>query len=296
MPTPYPLNRDKAMLTKRGDALTNPVTQAGYTVNYDGYGLTTMSVKYTLDWQEDFNFEDDWKRGDKCLVLGYEHLTLIRVSMTANEGRTITVNAEYVGITNGQTQTFWQCTVASNATSEPIESHPNFSRLVVANIGEVLAGPAKTNVTETLNNAFFINSSKNGVPAWQFVGFLPENDVNKKINIKAGVKTYFRPNTTLKCMGYTTDANIAGKVAVATWRVFSGDLDELKVPEPYNRIAGEYDSYLKVIDRQVPRPAHRTWLCIASNVEMYGSIYKIQCEFMLSGWAGWDKDIYPKAR
>lgn len=298
MPTAYELNRETPMLSKRGDELTSPVTQVGYTINYDGYGLATMSVKYVLDWNEDFNFEQDWKRGDACLVLGYEHLTLIRVSMTANEGRVITVAAEYVGVTKGTTQTFWQCTVASNATSEPIESHPNFTRLVVKNIGGVLAGTAKSDPSLTLNNAFFVNSKQGqgALPAWQFVGFLPENDAAKPVNIKAGVKTYFRPNTTLKCMGYTTDANIAGKVSVATWRVFSGDLDELKVPEPYSQIAKEYDSYLKVIDPNVPKPAARNWLCIASNVEMYGAIYKIQCEFMLSGWAGWDKDIYPKAK
>jgi hypothetical protein len=286
------------MLTKRGDTLTNPVTQAGYTINYDGYGLATMSVKYILDWQEDFTFEQDWKRGDPCLVLGYEHLTLIRVSMNANEGRTITVNAEYVGITKGQSQTFWQCTVASNAASEPIESHPNFSRLIVSNIGEVLAGPAKPDPEQTLNNAFFVNSAlaKGALPAYQFIGFLPQNDVNKKINIKAGVKTYFRPNITLKCMGYTTNQSTAEACACATWNVFSGDLDELKVPAPYNTIATSIDRRYTVVDRNVPRPAQRNWLCIASNVEMYGSIYKIQAEFMLSGWAGWDRDIYPKAR
>ena len=292
------MDRATPMLAKRGNELTSAVTQAGYTINYDGYGLATMSVKYILDWQEDFNFEQDWKRGDACLVLGYEHLTLIRVSMTANEGRTITVNAEYVGLTKGTSNTYWQCTVSSAASSEPIESHPNFTRLVVSNIGGVLAGPAYSDVTLTKNNAYFINSrqGQSTIPAWQFVGFLPENDLTKKINIKAGVKTYFRPNITLKCIGYTTDANIAGKVAIATWNVFTGDLDELKVPEPYNRIASEIDAKYKVVDPNVPRPAARNWLCIASNVEMYGAIYKIQCEFMLSGWAGWDKDIYPKAR
>ena len=292
------MDRATPMLAKRGDPLTTAVTQAGYTINYDGYGLATMSVKYIMDWQEDFNFEQDWKRGDKCLVLGYEHLTLIRVSMTANEGRTITINAEYVGITPSQTQTFWQCTVSSAASSEPIESHPNFSRLIVDNIGGVLAGPAKSDPEQTLNNAFFVNSKtgQGAIPAWQFVGFLPQNDVNKTINIKAGVKTYFRPNITLKCMGYTTDSAIAAKVSIATWNVFSHDLDELRVPEPYNQIAQNIDGRYRVVDPNVPRPARRNWLCIASNVEMYGSIYKIQAEFMLSGWAGWDKDIYPKAK
>jgi hypothetical protein len=298
MATPYQMDRATPMLAKKGDDLTSAVTQAGYTINYDGYGLATMSVKYILDWQEDFDFEQDWKRGDKCLVLGYEHLTLIRVSMTANEGRTITVNAEYVGVGKGTSQTQWQCTVSSAASSEPIESHPNFTRLVVNNIGGILAGPAKSDPTLTLNNAFFVNSKQGqgALPAWQFVGFLPENDAAKTINIKAGVKTYMRPNLTLKCMGYTTDSNLAGKVSIATWNVFSGDLDELKVPEPYSQIAKEIDARYKVIDPNVPRPAARNWLCIASNVEMYGAIYKIQAEFMLSGWAGWDKDIYPKAR
>jgi hypothetical protein len=292
------MDRATPMLAKRGNELTSAVTQAGYTINYDGYGLATMSVKYIMDWQEDFNFEQDWKRGDACLVLGYEHLTLIRASMTANEGRTITVNAEYVGLTKGTSMTYWQCTVSSAASSEPIESHPNFTRLVVSNIGGILAGPAKSDPSLTLNNAFFVNSKQGqgALPAWQFVGFLPENDSSKKVNIKAGVKTYFRPNITMKCMGYTTDASIAGKVSIATWNVFTGDLDELKVPEPYNRIASEIDAKYKVVDPNVPRPAARNWLCIASNVEMYGAIYKIQCEFMLSGWAGWDKDIYPKSR
>lgn len=293
--TPYSYSMNP-MLADVGAELTDPVTQAGYTVNYDGYGLITLSAKFVVDWDEDRNFSANWKRGDACPIQRYKQLTLIRVSTTAQEGRTILITAEYVGVVDGMPRTDWQCTLASAAASEAIESHPNFSRKVLSGIGDVLAGPAKSDPEQTKNLAFFVNSAqaKGALPAWQFVGFLPQNDINKPINIKAGVKSYFKPNLTLKCMGYTPSAALAQQIALANGFVFEGGLSELSIPEPYKSIAKQIDSKLEVIDNNIPKPSKRNWLCVNSVVEMYGAIYKTQVELVLSGWNGWDRDIYPR--
>lgn len=267
----------------------------GSQVNTDGYGLITMMLRLRGDVANRGSFDSDFKRGDPCPVVDYKTMTLMKASYSIDEGNVMSVNAEYVGIANGATTTDPIVTVTSSTVSEAIETHPNFNKLVVKGIGDVLAGYPTTNLDLAKNNAYWVSAPKgNGaVSNFQFVGFLPTQNAEKPINIKAGIKSFVRPSVTMRCTFYTSDVSIAKNIIKSCGFVFSGDFKELGGMAPYSEIAAEISSKLKVVDPNVPQ-AGRNWLCTGSNSEMYGSIYKCQFDLMLSGHYGWDADIYPK--
>lgn len=267
----------------------------GYQINTDGYGLVTMTLRLRADVANRLSFDSDFKRGDECPMNEYKTMSLMKASYTVDEGNLISVNADYVGIANGASATDPIVTVTSSTVSEAIESHPNFNKLVVAGIGDVLAGYPTTNLDLAKNNAYWVSAPKGqgAVSNFQFVGFLPTQNSEKPINIKAGIKSFVRPSVTMRVVFYTSDVTIAKNVVKSCGFVFSGEFSELGGRAPYSQIAAEISSKLKVVDSSVPKSG-RNWLCTGSNMEMYGAIYKCQFDLMLSGHYGWDADIYPK--
>jgi len=286
-----------------GQSLTQTwVMEKTWTVQHDGFGLVTMQLKFTADSDNSYDVATDFKRGDVPPIDGMENMTLHKAVASSNDG-VCTVTADYCGIDGGADTTITQVQVSSTTSQEAIETHPNFSKIQCQKIGyniTPLAGPAayifanESNPAINPNKAHFsmVTTSGTQITQYQFVGFLPSRDPEDEVNLKAGIKSYFKPGVTLRCLTYTNDADLAKKTILRVGWANYGAIGAISLPAPYNTLLNDYDTDLPVIlpDGQ---KRDRTYLCTNASVEVYGGLYKVQADLMMSGIIGWDDEIYP---
>jgi hypothetical protein len=237
-------------------------------------------------------------------------MTLWKSSVTFEKNETLTVTADFVGIDpnkNSGTKTDTQVAMTGSSASEAIEHHPNF--LVVNSptgspaLSNPLAGfpPPSGGFVEDItlnpNRALWTPKVSGGgaVQGFQFVGFLPNQKASEylagNINIKAGIKNYYKPSSTLRCLFYVNNETTAVAYASYVGWTTSGTLYGL--PDSYKGLAtGAYGGSFIYDERWASR-IHRGFLITNCSVERFGNIYKVTADLMLSGIAGWDKDVYP---
>lgn len=278
------------------------VMEKNWTVQHDGFGLVTMQLKFTADSDKSYDITTDFKRGDAPPINGLEHMTLHKAVASSNDG-ICTVTADYCGIDGSSDSTITQVQVSSATAQETIETHPNFSKVQCIKIGDgetPLAGPAayifanESDLSLNPNKAHFALVTTNGtqISQYQFVGFLPSRNPEDDVNLKAGIKSYFKPGVTLRCLAYTNDAEVA-KLTIRRvgWANF-GNIGAIVLPPPYNSLLDDFDTDLPLtLPQGIER--NRTYLCTNASVEVYGGLYKVQADLMMSGIIGWDTDIYP---
>jgi len=278
------------------------VMEKNWTVQHDGFGLVTMQLKFTADSDKSYDIATDFKRGDAPPIEGMENMTLHKASVSSNDG-VCTVTADYCGIDGGATTTITQVQVSSTTSQEAIETHPNFSKIQCEKIGyniHSLAGPAayifanEGDPEINPNKAHFAQVTTSGtqLTQYQFVGFLPSRDEADPVNLKAGIKSYFKPGVTLRCLTYTNDADLAKKTILRVGWANYGAVGAVSLPPPYNTLLNDYDTDLPVILPEGTK-RDRTYLCTNASVEVYGGLYKVQADLMMSGIIGWDDEIYP---
>jgi hypothetical protein len=272
-----------------------------YTISNDGFGLVTAQFKYTGHASNYLQMENDFKRGSKPPgAKDFENLTLYKVSLSANEA-IVTASAEYCGIEGNQSVTTCQVQVNSATGQEAIETHPNFTQVTSPRIStNPLAGPAKViadneeNLSINPNRAHFAlqKSTSKQVVVYAFAGFLPAQKSGDNINIKAGIRSYFKPSVTLRCLVYTNNAELAQETVRRVGWSNKGKFGAIVLPPPYDTLLQKADQDLPVVFVGNPGVS-RNYLCTNASVEVYGGLYKIQADLMMSGFIGWDKDIYP---
>jgi hypothetical protein len=299
-------------IIKYGNDLTIPVVQPGWTVDSDGFGMLQSTVKFKWARSEIANFPDVFARGSEHPSEDYTQLKLFKATMTESKGEVIDVTAEYCGLaTNGggvagmnyddRGYSDPQVTMTAASASESIQAHPNFIRVNIVNFGDVppLAGPPPlgggydTNLTTNPNRAAWtpkvgglgaINNS-------QFIGFLPNQSSDDLTpNIKAGIKSYYKPQNTLRVLIYFNEQEKA--LDRASLVGFATDGSTFKLPEAYQKLAtGGYAGELEYTD-EWNAYILKSFLITGVSVERFGNLYKVTAELMLSGIGGWDKDIY----
>jgi hypothetical protein len=271
-----------------------------YSISHDGFGLITAQFKFTAAATMASKVPTDFKRGMPPPIDGFEYLTLYKVSSSTNQG-VVTVNAEYCGIEGGGDVTTCQVQVNSATAQEAIETHPNFTEVTSPRISmNPLAGPAKyiadneEDLIKNPNRAHFAmqKSTSKQIVVYAFAGFLPAQKPGDKINIKAGVRSYFKPSVTLRCMVYTNNADLAQLTVRRVGWSNKGKFGAIILPPPYDSLLEKADQDLPVVFVGNPG-VNRNYLCTNASVEVYGGLYKIQADLMMSGFIGWDKDIYP---
>lgn len=298
-----------------GDDLTVPVPQAGWQVEADGFGLLQAQVKFKWTNSEMQNFTTVFAKGTTFGSLvtagpaNLSQLAIWRANYVYEKTDVITVTADFCGIdplVSGGTKTITQVIMSGSTASEPIEHHPNF--LVVNSptgnppLGNVLAGfpPVggwEPSAAANPNRALWTPkvASNGAVQAQQFVGFLPNQDVNEypdHINIKAGIKNYYKPTNTLRCLFYVNnEATAVGFASYVGWNT-NGTLYQL--PDSYKAlVTGAYGGSFLYTDAYLAK-INRGFLITSCSVEQFGGIYKVTADLMMSGISGWDKDIYPQ--
>jgi hypothetical protein len=236
-----------------------------------------------------------------------------KANMVYEKANVLTVTADFCGIdpnVNSGTKTITQVVMSGSTASEPIEHHPNFlvvnSPTGIPPLGgvneEPLAGwPPVSGWEEDVglnpNRALWTPKVVSGgaLQGQQFVGFLPNQKIEEyeagNINIKAGIKNYYKPSNTLRCLFYVNnEATAVGFASYVGWNT-NGNLYQL--PDSYKGLAtGSYGGSFIYTALYLSK-INRGFLITSCSVEQFGGIWKVTADLMLSGISGWDKDIYP---
>lgn len=305
----------------KGDSLNSIATASvspNWTYEADTFGLIQSQVVYKVDTDalmidQGASFNDIFHRGASHPIFPY--LYLHKVSVAADKGAISTITANYCGLDPVSASSGYTTPIVSmvgNSSSEDITHHPNFIRMNCTSIaGTPLAGPPPPapfykfdeNVSTNPHRALWTPAAQNGTTVLQpqFVAFLPPADSDPAhINIKAGVRSYYKPQLTLRLTMYVgagLDSSAADQAgALASYVGWTTNGSTFKLPTEYKKllIYGDngypgnfhYDSAYEAY-------IHRSFLVTNVSMELFGKIYKVTADLMLSGIAGWDKDIYP---
>lgn len=317
MPTPVdPLN-------PRKEYGFNPeyILQPDVTVSDNGYGLLQLQANYVADASLVTNAPTIFFRGAgfndgagslKGFQLGPklkgEKWTCVRSETKGRDGGLINISVNYAAVSKlvGGVSTITEATITSAVVSEPIEAHPNFSKIQVEKIGDgkPLGGTWDGNTPpepkyDAEKNPFIaywgpVTGSTGGVVTYNFSGFLPTKTGDNKANRKAGVRSWMRPSVTMRLTGYTTDETLATDTARKTWWVVKDKVGFLNVPLAYQKLLTD-DLGTINLDVSTKGKNEKNWIVTSTNMEVYGGLYKVTADLLMSGVLGWDPDIYPYA-
>jgi hypothetical protein len=295
-------------ITKYGNDLVDPVVIPGWTVDIDGYGLVQSQVKFA--WSTDYKaaFSSLFYRGAPHPDSYYgTYLKMVKANMQYGKGGVLNITADYIGIDpeiNEGLRTNPVMQMTGSSSSEDITHHPNFFKINCTSIGTAghplagappAAGGFETSLSLNPNRALWTPRVQNtgATNNCQFVAFLPAQKDTEPVNIKAGIKSYYKPQNTLRMTRYVTEENEA--LSDASYVGWFTDGDYFGMPTSYSQLAGAGGTYPGKLNYTAEYEAKvsRSYLVTACSVEQFGTIYKVTTDFMLSGLTGWDPDIYP---
>jgi hypothetical protein len=190
------------------------------------------------------------------------------------------------------------------SAAESIQAHPNFIRINCTSFGEPgtinpLAGPPPAgggfvdNLTTNPNRALWTPkvAGAGSVNNCQFIGFLPnQTESDETPNIKAGIKSYYKPQNTLRVLLYfNNEAAALDRASLVGW-VTNGT--SFYLPEGYRQLASGGYAGEFIFTSEWNDQIHKSFLVTNASVERFGLLYKVTADLMLSGISGWDKDLY----
>jgi hypothetical protein len=298
-----------------GDNLNDPIIQAGWVIETDAFGLIQARVNYKWDASPSNieNFTSFFYLGAPCDIAGWTNLGMSKASMTREKGDILTIVAEFVGIDptiNEGLRTNPIMSMSAASSSEDITHHPNFYKICCTSITGSsspqipLAGPPpaaggfEASLTANPNRALWTPRVQNtgATNNCQFVAFLPAQKSTEPVNIKAGVKSYYKPQNTIRMVRYfSTEIEALENASFVGWFT-SGEY--FGMPNEYIGLTGNpsapitYSGALTYTSEYSSRIS-KSFLLTSYSVERFGNIWKTSGEFMLSGLTGWDPDIYP---
>lgn len=290
------------------------VLQPDYQFSHNGYGLLQLAANFDFDVnQAGKSSESTFLRGDPFPsgngplsdALKDYTWTLIKAEEVGRDGNLARIKAMYAAIEKPFDVTQTEATITSAAVSEPIESHPNFSVIQIPAINDPsregpqvpLGGKFVNNTPPFPKYTFDPNNpyraywssgqSTIGIFPYQFNAFLPTTN-NNEVNRKAGVKSWFRPSITMRLTSYTSDIQKASETAyMVGWIIDTDGYGIFSWPDVYSRIVSDDPIVSEKFGNK------KNWLVTGTNVEVYGGLYKVTADLLLSGAIGWDPDIYP---
>ena len=259
----------------KGNTLTSPVLQAGYTIENDGYGLLTCKATYKAD---NAKAASAIKRGDVFKPDG--RLKCHKVSVAFGPLDVATITADYCGIEAGD---WTEPNVSGSATlsTEPLSSHPNFfTKIAGPSPYTATSSPDGTNkpAFKGLNGAIFGND---GVAPNQplFLGFFGTvTDEEKKLYKRTA---YLSPVSSFNGVLYTTKA-----ANVVTIRKYVGSSFSGRAPYGYRFLLPAY-----LGDTFEAKDETDQLLLSSVNFEDYGMLYKISYEIRFNR-EGYSREVY----
>ena len=241
----------------------------------------------------------------------YQNLALWKANMTVDKDEVLTITADFCGVDphiNEGVRTNPIISATGGASSEPIEHHPNFlvinctsGTLLNANVLAGFPPPGGGFVDDPILNphrALWTPKVAGGgaTQGFQFVGFLPnqkQSEYPDHINIKAGIKNYYKPQMTLRVLQYLTIEKDAMDMASYVGWVTDGSL--VNLTENFKKFAKSEAGWAgtPTYVTEFQDKINTGFLITNTSIELFGNIWKVTADLMLSGIAGWDPDIYP---
>jgi len=270
-----------------GDTLTNPgLRQPTGGLTIDAYGLAQAQLTFALDTYNTSNIIDaieTYKPGIPYPDnLGFE-MTSYKYHFTYEKGNIAMLVVDYMGIANSNGYTDAQITGVANTQAQPIETHPNFTKITVSGIStNILAG---TPTGTKYNNASFspLPNPNGGTQQYSFSGFGISTNPDQP-NPKAGVRQYLRPMLNIRGQIFFNHENLTKAYAMGNavgWLVNSdSDLQKLVAP---------------IVP---PSGAYKKALITSVNLEAIGNpsstpAIKVTYDLLIANDSlGWDTDIY----
>lgn len=268
-----------------GNSLEFAIRQPTGTVELDAFGLAQAQTTFAVDSAPAnlavaiASFTAGVAYPDN---LGFPMVSY-RYRITTQKAGVAMLTVDYMGINRAAGYTDPHIQGVVNTSAQPIETHPNFTKITDPSIStNILAGVP----SDPKNKAIFVphTDADTGVVQNLFKGFGVSTTAGT-VNIKAGVRQYLRPMTTVRGTIYFNSSN-------------SGLAEKL---------SGNVGKYLKTADSQTllkPWLVYGVvygdrWLVTAANIEPIGTpetltapFIKVTYDLMYGGLLGWDKDIY----
>ena len=305
-------------LIRYGSNLIEPIAQPGWQVEADGFGLLQAQIKFKWTASQIPTFTTKFAKGTTLQSLlgpitpsNLAQLKIWKANYVYEKAEVVTVTADFCGIdpnVNSGTKTITQVVMSGATASEPIEHHPNFLDVLcptgTPQLSNKLAGfpPVggwEEDVTKNPNRALWTPKVANNgaTQGQQFVGFLPNQNASEfpnNINIKAGIKNYYKPSNTMRVLFYVNSVEVA--LTYASYVGWVTDGSNWSIPPAYRQLAtGGYAGSFQWNERWSSQ-INKSFLITNGSVEEFGGIYKVTADLMLSGISGWDKDIYPNTQ
>lgn len=271
-----------------GNELASPgVRQSKGLLSFDAYGLVQAQLSFALD-SDPLNIADalEWYSN------GVEHpddlgftLKSYKGNITSQVGNVSIITVDYMGINRVSGHTDAQITGPANTTAQPIETHPNFTKVTDATISEnILAGTPDN----PRNNAIFTLAppQPNGAQQFTFGGFGVSKTDSGTPNKKAGIRQFLRPMVCVRGQIFFDSANGFRSAAMVqgVGRTLNGTGDLFTLITPNDAI-GALSPQICLLTNATPEPIGKP--------DNYCAI-KVTYDIMIGGEIGWDSDIYGK--
>jgi hypothetical protein len=281
MPTPSPTRIDY------GNDLSVAQALPSGSINLDAFGLAQAQLTFSVD-SSDANLGSylaSFAAGEAYPYSVGVDLKSYKVTAALGKGGVATLTVDYMGVQGGN-YTKPQVTGVATSTAQPIEAHPNFTKITKEWDGAtILAGYPPSNLT-TANKPIFVQGT-DPYATWTFRGFGLRTD--GEVNIKAGIRQYLAPLATIRGQIFLGDGSLESSAAFLRSvgrRLTNDDVDKLVAPDV---LVGALES----VDQNYA-------LLSAANCECIGNpndpaAIKVTYDIMVGGEIGWDKDIYAPA-
>lgn len=281
MPTPSITRKDYG----NDLAVATPLPIGSVTV--DGFGLAQAQLSHTVD-STDANlgaYLASFADGESYPYnLGFT-MKSYKVSASFGKGGVATLVVDYMGVRPESGYTKPQITGIATSTAQPIEAHPNFTKVTKEWSGAtVLAGYPPANLVGN-NKPIFVQST-DAYATWTFRGFGLRTD--GEVNIKAGIRQYLAPLATVRgqiFLGPSNANTAAAFLSNVGKRLKNDDVNALVIDQITGALESVGENYA---------------LLSAANAECIGNpddpaAIKVTYDIMVGGEIGWDPDIYAPA-
>lgn len=263
-------------------AVATPLPIGSVTV--DGFGLAQAQLSFTVDstdanlgaYLASFADGEDYQYN-----LGFQ-MKSYKVSASYGKGGVATLVVDYMGVRPPSGYTKPQITGIATSTAQPIEAHPNFTKVTNPSAGGVvLAGYPPSNLV--VNNKPIFVQSTDPYATWTFRGFGLRTD--GEVNIKAGIRQYLAPLATVRgqiFLGPGKADTAAAFLSNVGKRLRNDDVNALVIDQITGALESTDQNYA---------------LLSAANAECIGNpdnpaAIKVTYDIMVGGEIGWDQDIY----
>lgn len=273
-----------------GDALVSPgMVQPKSTLNIDAYGVAQAQLTWALDSQ-DTNIQaaiTAYQLGAAYPFLVGFPMTSYKYSYGFDKGGVCMLTVDYMGIVGGSYSKA-QITGVSTCSSQPIETHPNFTKILNSGISNNIIAGVPSNPR---NQAIF--RQVEGTAQYSFGGFGVALDSAGNPNRKAGVKQYLRPMVNVRGTIFCTKAykNAALNLLNSVGKYIGNSSDLNRMWAPLTSTVSDPGKYVLL--------TAANYECIGNPDGEYPAI-KMTYDLMVAAdgaaaGLGWDPDIYGQA-